>query len=231
MAPLHCRGMEQETPSRRRKRPMPRLFVVIVIGVAFVGLLYAATRPLGRESQPSFYVIGSAAAGMQIGQIAPGRTEAPGSPRLALSDVDGGLVALGDFAARPIWIIFWKTWCQPCEAEAPGIAAAYAEHQSDGLVILGINPWDTAEDVRDYASGHALSYHPSAIDPTGRFMSAYGVWGAPTHYFIDPAGIVEARHFGPITPDQIEESLHRIIHVDPMQAPAGFLSRLAPVAW
>jgi len=49
-----------------------------------------------------------------------------------------------------VWLIFWKMACQPCEAEAPDIAAAYAEHRSDGLVILGINAWDTVEAVRDY---------------------------------------------------------------------------------
>jgi cytochrome c biogenesis protein CcmG, thiol:disulfide interchange protein DsbE len=189
---------------------MPRLITVIVIGVAFGGLLYAATRQLGGDAQPSVYVIGSPAAGMQVGQIAPGSAQAPGSPRLALSDVDGAPVALSDFAGRPVWLIFWKMACQPCEAEAPDITAAYAEHRSDGLVILGINAWDTVEDVRDYASEHSLKY-PIAIDPAGSFIGAYGVWGAPTHYFIDSTGIIEARQFGPMTRDLIEESLHRIL--------------------
>jgi len=189
---------------------MPRLITAVVIGVAFVALLYASTRPLGSDAQPSFYVIGSATAGMQVGQIAPGSPNAPGSRRLALTDVDGGPVALGDYAGRPIWIIFWKTACQPCDAEAPAVAAAYAEHQSDGLVILGVNPWDPAEAVSDYASAHSLSY-PIAIDPAGGFTSAYGVWGAPTHYFIDSAGIIEARQFGPMTRDLIEERLHGIL--------------------
>lgn len=189
---------------------MPRMITVIVMGVAFVGLLYAATRPLGSDAQPSIYIIGSARAGMQIGQIAPGSRKAPGSPRLALTDADGAPVALGGFAGRPVWIIFWKTACQPCEAEAPDIAAAYAEHQSDGLVILGINAWDTVEAVRDYTSEHSLKY-PIAIDPAGSFIGAYGAWGAPTHYFIDSAGIIEARQFGPMTRDLIEESLHRIL--------------------
>ncbi len=203
--------MQLETPPRPSRRLAgPRLVVLPLMALAAIALISLATRPLGGGPQPSFFVIGSAVPGVQIGQIAPGTAQAPASPPLSLIDLEGTPVELRDFAGQPVWIIFWKTACQPCEAEAPDIAAAYAEHRSDGLVILGINPWDAAEAVRDYASGHSISF-PIAIDPTGGFMGAYGVWGAPTHYFIDSAGIIEARHFGPMTRDLIEESLHRIL--------------------
>lgn len=204
--------MEQETPPPNgRPGRIPRLIAVPMIMVALAALLYATTRPLGGgEPQPSFYVIGSAVPGMQIAQIAPGSAQAPDSPRLALTDLDGAPVALANFAGHPIWIIFWKTACQPCEAEAPDVAASYAAHQADGLVVLGIDLWDTAPVVRDYAGSHPLSF-PIAIDPTAGFMEAYGVWGAPTHYFVDSAGIIEDRYFGPMTRDLIEESLRKII--------------------
>lgn len=42
-------------------------------------------------------------------------------------------------------------------------------------------------------------------------MEAYGVWGAPTHYFIDSGGIIQDRYFGPMTRSLIEESLAKII--------------------
>ena len=42
-------------------------------------------------------------------------------------------------------------------------------------------------------------------------MDAYGVWGAPTHYFLDASGIIRDRYFGPMTRKLIEESLARII--------------------
>lgn len=194
---------------RRWKGLIPRLIAVLLAAIAFVGLLYLSTRPLGDQARPSFYVIGSAAPGMQIGQIAPGSAQAPESPHLALANLDGAPVALTQFAGRPIWIIFWKTACEPCEAEAQDVAAAYTAHREGGLVVLGIDLWDSAEEIRGYAKSHALSF-PIAMDATSTVMQAYGVWGAPTHYFINSAGIIGDRYFGPMTRDQIEESLRRI---------------------
>ena len=37
------------------------------------------------------------------------------------------------------------------------------------------------------------------------------MWGAPMHYFIDGAGLIEGRYFGPMTRDLIEETLHKVI--------------------
>jgi cytochrome c biogenesis protein CcmG/thiol:disulfide interchange protein DsbE len=70
--------------------------------------------------------------------------------------------------------------------------------------------WDTDAVVQDYAEGHPLEY-PIAVATTSAAMAAYGVWGAPTHYFIDAAGIIQDRHFGPMTRDLIDVSLRRII--------------------
>ena len=189
---------------------MPRVLAISLVVVSGVAVAYLATRPLGGEPLPSFFVIGSAAPGVQIGQIAPGTAQAPASPKLALADLEGDPVALRDFAGKPLWIIFWKTSCPPCEAEAPAVAAAYSAHRAAGLVLLGIDVWDTTAVIHDYAAEHDLAY-PIAVDSTAAFMAAYGVWGAPTHYFIGRDGIIRDRYFGPMNSDLIEKSLRAIL--------------------
>jgi peroxiredoxin len=189
---------------------MPRLALVPLALVAIVGLVYLATRPLGGGApQPSFFVVGSALPGVQIGQLAPGTAQA-GSPQLALVGIDGSPVSLADLSGRPIWIIFWKTACEPCEAEASDVAAAYAAHSADGLAVIGIDVWDSPAVVRDYAAAHGLEI-PVAVAQGSAATDAYGVWGAPTHYFIDRAGIIRDRYFGPMARDLIDESLRRIV--------------------
>lgn len=189
---------------------MSRAVAIPVIALAAVAVAWLATRPLGGEPQPSFFVIGSAAPGVQIGQIAPGTAQAPVAPPLELTDLEGAPVALRDFGGKPLWIIFWKTACEPCEAEAADVAAAYAAHRATGLVLLGIDVWDTAAVVHDYAAENDLLY-PIAVDSSAAFMDAYGVWGAPTHYFIGSDGIIRDRYFGPMNSDLIEKSLQAIL--------------------
>ena len=189
---------------------MPRVLAIPLVVLSGLAVAYLATRPLGGEPQPTFFVIGSAAPGVQIGQIAPGTAPAPASPQLALTDLDGNPVSLRDFAGKPLWIVFWKTACEPCEAEAPAVAAAYAAHRAAGLVLLGIDAWDTTAVIHDYAAEHTLAY-PIAVDSTAAFMGAYGVWGAPTHYFIGSDGIIQDRYFGPMNADLIEKSLRGIL--------------------
>jgi peroxiredoxin len=201
--------MQNEAPPTTRRRRLSPVVALPLLAVTGFALAYLATRPLGGEPRPSFFVIGSAAPGVQIGQIAPGTADAPATPALELVDLAGARVALPDFAGKPLWIIFWKTACEPCEAEAPDVAGAFAAHRGEGLVVLGIDVWDTAAAVRDYADEHDLAY-PIAVDPSTAFKDAYGVWGAPTHYFIDPEGIIRDRYFGPMTAALIEKSLGTI---------------------
>src|SRR4029079_12276634 len=115
-------------PAQRRRLPAAVSIPLLVLAGMALGIL--ATRPLGGEPEPSFFVIGSAQPGVQIGQIAPGTAHAPASPALDLEDLDGSALALRDFDGKPLWIVFWKTDCEPCEAEAADVAAAYAAHRS-----------------------------------------------------------------------------------------------------
>jgi cytochrome c biogenesis protein CcmG/thiol:disulfide interchange protein DsbE len=202
--------MQNGTPPPARRRRLPKAFVIPVIALTAVAVAYLATRPLGGKPLPSFFVIGSAEPGVRIGQIAPGTAQAPAAPRLELTDLDGDPLALRDFGGKPLWIVFWKTACPPCEAEAADVAAAYAAYRASGLVLLGIDVWDTPAVIHDYAAGHELAY-PIAVDTSAAFMDAYGVWGAPTHYFIGSDGVIRDRYFGPMSSDLIETSLRAIL--------------------
>lgn len=196
-------------PGRTGWRVPPLLGGLLVVAV-LAGLAYVSTRPLGDDGpRPSFYVIGSAVPGLQLGQIAPGTARA-GSSGLAMTDPAGNPVSLADYAGHPLWVIFWKTACAACEWEAADVLGAETAHRDDGLVIIGINVWDSAAAAGDYLATHPTDY-PIAVDEDGGFHRAYGIWGAPTHYFIDAAGIIQDRYFGPMTRPQMETSLRRIL--------------------
>lgn len=179
-------------------------------------LLIALTRPIPTSSPQSsgdpaaqLHRWAAAGSGLDIGQRAPGRAPTANED-LNLTDLDGRPVSLAAYAGRPLWIVFWATWCPACQREMPDLIAAYRRHAADGLVVLAINAQESADVVREHVSANRIPY-PVALDPTSAAKDAYAVLGLPTHYFIDRNGIVRDRAFGRLSSDDMEVRLRRIL--------------------
>jgi thiol-disulfide isomerase/thioredoxin len=142
--------------------------------------------------------------------------------RPILVDLDGRRVRLGDFASRPVWIVFWATWCAPCQLEATDILAVYHAHEDDGLVVLAIDEQEPAAAVRAYAREHHLDYH-IGIDATGAVKTLYGGPGLPTHLFLDGAQVIRDRYVGQMTRELMERRVQAVIG-----APAARTSAVDP---
>lgn len=187
--------------------------LAVVAGAAAL-LLVALTQPFGSRApanaapQPGadFYVIGSETTGLEIGQKAPDFAGADGS---RLTDLDGGTVVLDDSRGSPVWVVFWATWCPPCQQETPDIQRAWEDHRDDGLVVLAIAVQEPGEVVAEYVRTYGLSYR-IGLDTTAAVMGTYRVFGLPTHYFIDRDGIIRDRYFGPLTREQMDQRIEVI---------------------
>jgi cytochrome c biogenesis protein CcmG, thiol:disulfide interchange protein DsbE len=197
-------------------RPMARrilmgMGLIVMIGVA----VYASTLRLGgartESGSPSgsFYAVGTQVEGVAIGQSAPDFVDADHLAPL-LVDLDGSPIRLDDFAGKPVWIVFWATWCIPCQQEASDIRAAYHAHLVDNLAVLAIDIQEPAAAVRDYARRHDLDY-AIGLDPTAAVMALYGAWGLPSHFFLDSHGVIRERYFGQMTAEMMEQRLRAII--------------------
>ena len=131
-----------------------------------------------------------------------------------LVDLDGRPIRLADFAGRPLWIVFWATWCTPCQQEATDILAAFHAHRDDGLAVLAIDIQEPAAAVRAYVSGHDLDY-TIGLDPTAAVRALYGGWGLPAHVFLDADGVIRDRYIGQLTAALMEQHLavdHRLLN-------------------
>ena len=61
----------------------------------------------------------------------------------------GSLLALRQFAGRPLLVNFWATWCPPCVKEMPELDRFYLTHRHQGWQVLGV-AIDRADAVRDF---------------------------------------------------------------------------------
>ena len=191
------------------------VFNAVVVAVA-LGLLLI-TRPLEPSYvAPSFapgatfYQIGAATQGLKVGERIPDFAGTDGGRSVQLTDLTGRPIALSDFAGHPLWINFWATWCPPCQQETPDLNAAFQAHTQDGLVLLAIDIQEPADVVADYVKTYGLTYEVG-LDVTAAVMRTFGVFGLPTHYFVDRDGIIRSVHYGPLTRAQIEDQLAPIL--------------------
>jgi peroxiredoxin len=159
------------------------------------------------------YLAGAGATGtpgeLAIGQAAPDFVAAGGTQG-SLVDLDGDPIHLADFAGRPLWIVFWATWCTPCQQEAPDIQAAYLAHADDGLAVLAIDVQEPGAAVRRYVAEHGLEY-AIGLDAGAAIRARYGGWGLPIHYFVDAQGRIRDRYFGQLSAALMEEHLRTIL--------------------
>ncbi len=199
--------------------------VIIVIAAVIVGLI--ATRPLvavdpsggGRGSfdpTATFYPLALGAEGLEVGATAPAFLGDDGGREVELLDIDGRVISLVGLRGRPVWIVFWASWCPPCQQETPDLRAVFEEHRSEGLAVVAISIQEPAETVRTYVQRYGLDY-TVGLDSSGAVARTYQVFGIPTHYFVARDGVISDRSFGPLNRAEMERRLARILATGPTQ--------------
>jgi peroxiredoxin len=134
------------------------------------------------------------------------------APDFTTHDTHDNVVTLQAYHGRPVVLNFWATWCAPCRQELPVLQAAYEAYRDKGLVILAISQ-DVAEKkeaVRSYVANLGVTF-PPLLDPLGSVAAHYNIFLLPSTIFINPAGMVVAIHFGPMTRPQIDKHLVAIM--------------------
>jgi cytochrome c biogenesis protein CcmG, thiol:disulfide interchange protein DsbE len=154
----------------------------VVIGLVVFGLALAMV-----------WVALEARSGGSLGQDPFGRA-APAFDLPVLGD-GGKSLALSDLRGKPIVLNFWASWCGPCKAEAPVLAAAEGKWRSKGVVFLGVDAGDTEEDALAFEKRYGIGYD-SVVDPQESLAAKYGVFGYPETFFIDGDGVIRAKQVG-----------------------------------
>ena len=77
--------------------------------------------------------------------------------------MDGKSTNLHDFAGRPVLVNLWATWCGPCVAELPTLAAQ-AERSKGKIAVIAVAQDDAAK-VKPFLAGKKLDALPIYLDP------------------------------------------------------------------
>lgn len=114
------------------------------------------------------------------------------APDFLTEDVLGNPVRLSQFAGRPVWLMFWGSWCPPCRAEFPDTVRSYNALAPKGLALLAVSLREPPLDAAAYAAQNGARFLVLS-DPDERDTRAgYPIFNFPTHIFIDADGIVRS---------------------------------------
>ena len=128
------------------------------------------------------------------------------APELSLKTIDGTAESLADYRQDIVLVNNWATWCPPCKAEMPVLAAYYNEHHSEGFTIVAIEAGDSADVVSPFVQNYGLKF-TVWLDPKGASLRAFGNGNLPNSYVIDRAGTVRYAWTGEISQPMLEKYL------------------------
>lgn len=133
---------------------------------------------------------------------------------VAGTTLDGRQTSLSDYRGKVVVLNVWGSWCSPCRAEAPILAAAARAHAGDGVVFLGINSRDAAKAApRAFERRYRVPYD-SIYDPDGRTLLAFSGTlspkAIPSTVIIDREGRVAASVLGDLTRTTLDDLIEDV---------------------
>jgi peroxiredoxin len=97
------------------------------------------------------------------------------APDFTAAGVDGKTFRLSDHLGKSVVLLdFWSTFCEPCKAEFPHLAALYNDQKSKGFLVVGVamDGPETVADVHAFVKRFALEF-PVVTDEDSRIASLY----------------------------------------------------------
>lgn len=180
--------------ARQRLVNRARLQALVVAAAAWAALLLA-----GRAVVTRFVV--AAQLDRMTRPIAP----------FTLIGSSGGELRSLDLHGRVVVLAFWATWCTPCRAELPELAALADHYRSDPRVAVW---WpntgrdgDTLDDARAFAAQHHVDPRLTFAFDRDHIADRLGVLGLPAIALLDGEGRLRARHTGFDTSEGLADAI------------------------
>jgi thiol-disulfide isomerase/thioredoxin len=165
--------------TRRAKTALGLGAAAAVAAVVVVSILTGGT-VASNPCEASSTLVGTRVAAFHESGLAGGTVGAPWARR------HGGVV------------IFFASWCGPCQREMPEVAAYLRAHPLGSVQVLGVDALDERGSARRFVAKDHVAF-PVAFDPNGNVTTGiFNFKTLPETVFVDSSGRVAAVYYGAI---------------------------------
>jgi thiol-disulfide isomerase/thioredoxin len=173
-----------DTTSSRRRRPSRKsLSITLGISAAIVAIVVVSIFTGGHVTngnQPTNVLVGTSVRSFSLNGLQSGTVEAPWKSHHAAV------------------LIFFASWCGPCQSEMPKVAAYLRHHNEGSIHVIGIDARDERGAAKSFVRRSGVTF-PIASDPNAAVTSGiFNFSSVPETVFVTAKGIVHQVYFGAI---------------------------------
>jgi len=151
-------------------------------------------------------VIALAVFGLSSKSSPPGGRRAPALPHEQLVGTPATLSSLiAGAGGHPVAVLFWASWCGPCNKEAPEIQRFAASAAGRGRIV-GIDWSDSLGGARSFVRHYGWTF-TSLRDAEGMVGNEYSMTDLPTTFIVNGHERIAAVLRGPQTQSSLREAL------------------------
>ncbi len=171
------------------RRPLSTKLIATAVGVVVAVILVAVVSALtgGKVTSgghgdvlPTTDLVGHRVSTFSLGGLSGGEIHAPWTE------------------GKASVLIFFASWCGPCQGEMPKVATYLRDHDPSPIEVLGIDANDERAAAKAFVKKDNVTF-PVAFDANGTVTSSvFGFEQLPESVFINAKGVVKKVYFGAV---------------------------------
>jgi len=125
----------------------------------------------------------------------------------SLSGLQGGTIEAPWKSHHAAVLIFFASWCGPCQSEMPKVAAYLRHHNEGSIRVIGVDAGDSSGPAKSFVKRSRVTF-PIAFDPNDTVTNGvFNFATVPETVFVNAKGVVAQVYFGAIPKDVLVQGL------------------------